>query len=154
MDSERPQDPNRLIEFIAATVEAMRDKIGSMDDKIGVMQHEIGAMQHEIGTVKLEMGTRFDSIEGRMDSIDGKMSSIEGRIDRIEGKMATKDAMEAGFAAVRGDIERVALRLDQVDRNHSLRTTALESEVSRIRSVVYLVVKDQPDLVRLLGGPQ
>jgi hypothetical protein len=106
MDAERPNDRNRLIEFIAATVEAMRDQIDTMDHKIGT----------------------------------------------IEDKMATKDAMEAGFTAVRGDIERVALQLDQVDRKQSLRTAALESEVSRIRSVVYLVVKDQPDLVRLLGG--
>jgi hypothetical protein len=100
MDAEKPNDRNRLIEFIATTVEAMRDQMGTMQGQIGSMQ----------------------------------------------------DQMTAGFTAVRGDIERVALRLDQVDRKQSLRTAALESEVSRIRSVVYLVVKDQPELVRLLGA--
>jgi hypothetical protein len=72
-------------------------------------------------------------------------------LETLRDQMATRAAMEAGFTAVRGDIERLALRLDQVDRNQSLRTAAVESDVSRIRSVVYLMVKDQPDLVRMLG---
>jgi hypothetical protein len=75
----------------------------------------------------------------------------KGDLQALRDQMATKAAMEAGFTAVRGDIERLALRFEQVDRNQSLRTSAVESEVSRIRSVVYLLVKDQPDLVRMLG---
>jgi hypothetical protein len=116
MDAERPNDRNRLIEFIAATVEATREQVGSIQAQM---------------VTKNELRTELAS---------------------LRAEMATKDAMEAGFTAVRGDIERVVLQLDQVDRKQSLRTAALESEVSRIRSVVYLVVKDQPELVRLLGA--
>jgi hypothetical protein len=29
----------------------------------------------------------------------------------------------------------------------------IETDVSRLRSVVYLLVKDQPDMLRILGQP-
>jgi hypothetical protein len=127
MDAERPNDRNRLIEFIAATVEAMRDQM--------VTKGEFRALQAEVSSMRSEMVTR------------GELRAELGSL-----RASLKEEMNAGFTAVRGDIERVALQLDQVDRKQSLRTAALESEVSRIRSVVYLVVKDQPDLVRLLGS--
>ena len=53
--------------------------------------------------------------------------------------------------AVRGDIERVSLRLDGIERALSTRLSQIESEVSRLRSILYLLVKDQPELLRLLG---
>ena len=78
---------------------------------------------------------------------------------RLEERMATKselrrleEKMEAGFTAVRGDIERVSLRLDTIERALSTRLSQIETEVSRLRSVLYLLVKDQPELLRLLGS--
>ncbi len=115
MDEQRPNDRNHLIDFIAATVEAMRHEMVTKDE-----------FRTEIAAVRGEMATK-------------------GELRRLEEKM------DAGFTAVRGDVERVALRLDQVDRNQSLRTASVENGVSRLRSVVYLLVKDQPDLVRMLG---
>ncbi len=120
MNEERANDPNRLIEFIASAVEALR---------------------LEMGGVRVEMG-----------GMRAQMDSMRVQMDTMRAEMATKDQMNAGFAAVRADIERLALRLDQVDRSHSLRTAAVETEVSRIRSVVYVLAKDQPDLVRMLGS--
>ena len=35
----------------------------------------------------------------------------------------------------------------------STRFGQLETDISRIRSVLYLLVKDKPDLLRLLGQP-
>jgi hypothetical protein len=80
-----------------------------------------------------------------MGALENRVSSIENRVDSIPNRM------EAGFVAVRGDIERVHLRLDSIERMVSGRADRVEAEVSRLRSVVYLLVKDRPELLRLLG---
>ena len=61
--------------------------------------------------------------------------------------------LEVETAAIRGDIERVQLRLDSIDRALRARLDQIESEMSRLRSVVYLLVKDRPEMLRLLGQP-
>jgi hypothetical protein len=90
-------------------------------------------MRDEMGTMRGEMRTMRDQMATKSD------------LRRLEEKT------EAGFVAVRGDIERVALRLDTIERALSARLSLIEVEVSRLRSVVYLLVKDQPELLRLLG---
>jgi hypothetical protein len=96
--SEQPEDTSNLLNFIAATVETMRD----------------------------QMATKSD-------------------IARLEAKM------EVDVAAVRGDIEQIHLRLDSIERALSARLGQIETEMSRLRSVVYLLAKDRPELLRLLG---
>jgi hypothetical protein len=60
----------------------------------------------------------------------------------------------AETTAIRGDLEQVQLRLGTIEHAVSTRFDHVETEVSRIRSVVYLLVKDKPDLLRLRGqGP-
>jgi predicted nucleic acid-binding Zn-ribbon protein len=111
--SDEP-DNNHLLNFIAATVEAMRDQMATKDD----------------------------------------VAQLEGRIDRMELQMSTRSdiaRLEAEIAATRGDIERVHLRLDTIERALTSRLNQIESELSRLRSVVYLLVKDRPELLRLLG---
>jgi TolA-binding protein len=102
MSDETPNNGN-LINFIAATVETMRDQIGVMRD---------------------QMATKSD-------------------IARLEVQIT----------AVRGDIEQVHLRLDSIDRTLKARLDQMEGEIARLRSVVYLLAKDRPELLRLLGQP-
>ena len=115
---------NNLLQFIATTLETMRDQM---------------ATKSELRQLEERMVTKSE-------------------LRRLEERMATKselhrleEKMEAGFTAVRGDIERVSLRLDSIERALSTRLSQIESEVSRLRSVIYLLVKDQPELLRLLG---
>ena len=154
MDEQRPNDRNHLIEFVAATVEAMRHEMVTKDE----FRREIAALSGETADIRGEMAT----MRGEMTTMRGEMATMRGEMATMRGEMATKgelrrleeklsERMDAGFTAVRGDIERVGLRLDQVDRNQSLHTAAVENGVSRLRAVVYLLVKDQPDLVRMLG---
>ena len=103
---------NDMLQFIAATVETLRDQVGTLRDQVATM---------------------------------GDQMVTKSELLRLE------DKMEAGFTAVRGDIERVALRLDTIERALSARLSQIETEVSRLRSVLYLLVKDQPELLRLLG---
>lgn len=108
MNSDVPNNGD-LINFIATTVETMRDQVGTMRDR---------------------MVTKDDLTE-----------------------LATKTDLNRVETILRGDIEQVQIRLDSIDRALSTRMGQIESEVSRLRSVLYLLVKDKPDILRLLGQP-
>ena len=86
-----------------------------------------------VETIRDEMVTKSD------------FAQLEERITRLEGRLV------AETTAIRGDIERVHLRLDSIERALSARLSQIETEVSRLRSVVYLLIKDKPELLRLLG---
>ena len=106
MSDETPNNGN-LINFIAATVETLRDQLEVMHD---------------------QMATKSD-------------------IGRLEAKI------EAEATAIRGDIERIDLRLDSIERAIRIRLDQMDAEISRLRSVIYLLAKDRPEVLRLLGQP-
>ena len=101
MSNQEPEN-NNLIEFIATTVEMLRD----------------------------QMATKSD-------------------LAQLEDRLTTK--LEVEITTVRGDIEQVNLRLDSIERALRARLDQIETEMSRLRSVLYLLVKDRPDMLRLLG---
>ena len=136
-DDENP----KLLQFIASTVEAIRDRVTGIESRMGGLEDRMGALESRMGGLENRMG----ALENRMGSMENRVSSVENRVDSIGNRM------EAGFTAVRGDIERVHLRLDSTERMISARLDRVETEVSRLRSVVYLLVKDRPELLRLLG---
>ncbi len=103
MNDETPGSGN-LINFIAVTLESMRDQMATKDD----------------------------------------LRSLEVRLT---------DKLEAEVTALRGDIERVHLRLDSLEKMLRVRLDQMDAEISRLRSVLYLLVKDRPELLRLLGQP-
>ncbi len=129
-DGENP----KLLQFIASTAEAIRDRLTGIESRMGGLEDRMGALESRMG-----------GLENRMGSLESRTGSIDNRVDSIANRM------EAGFTAVRGDIERVHLRLDSIERMLSARVDRVETEVSRLRSVVYLLVKDRPELLRLLG---
>ncbi len=71
----------------------------------------------------------------------------------LKEQMATKVDLARLETTMHGEFEQVHLRLDSIDRSLTTRIGQVESEVSRLRSVVYLLVKDKPDMLRLLGQP-
>jgi hypothetical protein len=90
------------------------------------------------------------------------LNFIASTVEMILDRMATKDELanvetrlnekiEVEITAVRGDLEQVHLPLDSIDRAVSSKMDHVESEMSRMRSVLYLLVKDRPDMLRLLG---
>lgn len=102
--SDKEPENNNLINFIATTVETLRD----------------------------QMATKSD-------------------LAQLEERLSTK--LEVEITAVRGDIEQIHLRLDSIERALRVRLDQIEAEMSRLRSVLYLLVKDRPDMLRLLGQP-
>jgi predicted nucleic acid-binding Zn-ribbon protein len=125
-----PQDEN-LLHFLASTVESLGDR---MESGFARLETRMGGLE-----------TRMGGLESRMDGLESRMDGLESRMGRLESRV------DAGFTAVRGDIEQLHIRIDTIERLISARLDRVETEVSRLRSVVYLLVKDRPDLLRLLG---
>jgi chromosome segregation ATPase len=114
--SDQEPEKNNLINFIAVTVESMRDQMSEM--------------RGQIIDITDQMATKSD-------------------LAQLESRLTAK--LEAETIAIRGDIEQVHLRLDSIDRTLRARLDQIETEMSRLRSVLYLLVKDRPEMLRLLG---
>ena len=108
MSNRQPEENGNLLNFIASTVEMIRDRMATKDD----------------------------------------IARLDSRIDGLESKV---DKLEITTTVIRGDVEQVQLRLDGIERALSSRLGNVEAEMSRMRSVLYLLVKDRPDMLRLLG---
>ena len=136
---------NEVIGFIASTVETILSRLDA---------------------VEARMATKEDlaRLDGRFDVLAGRFDVLDGRVDVIEQRMATKQDMarlegrfnerlDVAATSIRGDIEQIHLRLDSMEHRISSRDEHFDAEVSRLRSAVYVLGKDRPDVLRLLGRP-
>lgn len=150
--SEQEPEKNNLISFIAVTVESMGDQMSEMRDQMSEMREQM-LTKSDLD----QMATKSD-----VDSLRDEVAYIGGQIVSMRDQMATKNdlahlesrltaKLETETTAIRGDIEQVHLRLDSIDRALRARLGQIESEMSRLRSVLYLLVKDRPEMLRLLG---
>ena len=145
---------DKLINFIANTVEGLRQHIDVISEQM--------ATKVDVANLRDEMATEFAAMKNQMATKD--------ELAAVKAQMATKDELRDGLAALRiematkndlgrfettmrGEFEQVHLRLDSIDRRVDTRIGQVETDVSRLRSVVYLLVKDKPDMLRLLGRP-
>ena len=94
--------------------------------------------------------------------IAGTVETIRDDVVKIHDQMATKEdlarvegrlseRLDASGTGIRGDIGRVHLRLEGIEHVVSSRIEQVEGELSRLRSAVYLLGKDRPEVLRLLG---
>ena len=145
---------DRLINFIANTVEGLRQRVDAISEQM--------ATKVDLANLRDEMTTELAAVKDQMATKD--------ELAAVKAQMTTKDELKDGLAALRmevatkndlgrlettmrGEFEQVHLRLDSIDRRVDTRIGQVETDVSRLRSVVYLLVKDKPDMLRLLGRP-
>ncbi|MGQ0761213.1 MAG: hypothetical protein ACT4OT_04235 [Acidobacteriota bacterium] len=83
--------------------------------------------------------------------IASTVETMRNDIASMRDAMVTKDSFDAAVTAVRGDIEQVQLRFDSMEHSIVSRFEHVEGEISRLRSAVYVLGKDRPDVLRLLG---
>ncbi|HJU53613.1 MAG TPA: hypothetical protein VJ715_03540 [Pyrinomonadaceae bacterium] len=140
MSEQEPENKN-LINFIAATVESMRDQMVWTRGEMFEMRKEMAEMRDQLATKR--------DLEGMATKSDLEGMATKSDLAQLEGRLTTK--LEVEITIVRGDIEQVHMRLDSIERAIRVRLDRVEAEVSRLRSVVYLLVKDRPDMLRLLG---
>lgn len=111
----------------------------SNDNLIGYIASTVETMRDEMATMRSEMATKRDL---------GEMATKQD-LARLEGKLSER--IETATTAIRGDLEQVHLRLDTMEHGISSRFEHVEGEISRLRSAVYLLGKDRPEVLRLLG---
>jgi hypothetical protein len=83
--------------------------------------------------------------------IGGRFEAMSERLTAIEERMVTREHHDVSITAVRGDIEQVQLRLDSMEHSVASRFELVEGQISRLRSAVYLLGKNDPHVLRLLG---
>jgi hypothetical protein len=143
-------ESDKLINFIANTVEGLRQRIDTISEQM--------ATKVDLANLRDEMTTELAAVKDQMVTKDelavvkAQMATKDDLLTlRIE--MATKNDLGRLETTMRGEFEQVHLRLDSIDRRVDTRIGQVETDVSRLRSVVYLLVKDKPDMLRLLGRP-
>jgi predicted nuclease with TOPRIM domain len=92
-----------------------------------------------------------DEEGGLLKFIASTVERTRDRLDSLSETVATKDELRTQAAAIRGDIEQVQLRLDSIERSLAARMGQIEADLSRLRSAVYLLSKERPEVLRILG---
>lgn len=128
---------HNLIAFIANTVEKLRDEMATMRSNMinmqrdmSVMQRDMVIMQGDMTIMRREMATKQD-------------------LSRLEARLSER--IDTSATVLRGEMEQIHLRLDTIQHGMSSRFEHFEGELSRVRSAVYILGKDRPDVLRLLG---
>ena len=113
----------------------------SNDNLIGFIASTVETLRDDVAKMREQMATKEDlaRLEGRFTE---KLAGLEGRFT---------EKLDVSTTSVRGDIEQVQLRLDSIEHGVSSRFEHVEGELSRLRSAVYLLGKDRPEVLRLLG---
>lgn len=140
------QADNNLINFIATTVETMREQMATKEDLVRV-ESRLETMRERLDIIEGQMATKeeFAAVKEQMATKDD--------LSALKQQMATKDDLSRLATTVRGDFEQVHFRFDTLERVIATRLGQVETDMSRLRSVLYLLVKDKPDILRLLGQP-
>lgn len=173
MSNRQPEENENLLKSIAATVEMIRDRMVTRDEVESLVSNlvtkdEVESLVSNLVTKdeaeslvsKLVTKEEFEPVREQVGFLGGQVEYIRDRMDTL----ATKDELdnvearlnqkiEVETTTIRGDIEQVHLRLDGIEKAISSRIGHVEAEMSRMRSVLYLLVKDRPEMLRLLGQP-
>jgi hypothetical protein len=142
-----------LFNFIATTVETLRQRVEVISEQMAT-KVDIANLRDEMAT-KEELAAVKDDIAGVKGEIAGIKDQMATKDDlaAIRSEMATKNDLNRLETTMHGEFEQVHIRFNSLDRRVDTRMGQIETDVSRLRSVVYLLVKDKPDMLRLLGQP-
>jgi hypothetical protein len=175
MPSESPRTPcydrsmsgendNNLINFIATTVEALRERVDTISEQMAT-KIDLANLRDEMATkddlarvesnLRAEMATKDDlaRVESNLRAEMATKDDLARVESNLRAEMATKADVARLETTMHGEFEQVHIRFDSMDRRVDTRMGQIETDVSRLRSVVYLLVKDKPDMLRLLGQP-
>lgn len=111
------------------------------NELIGFIASTLETVLGDLKSMRAEMATKEDlaQLDGHLNE---RLSSLDGRLS---------ERIEVAKTSIRGDIEQVQLRLDSMEHSIASRFENVEVEISRLRSAVYVLGKDRPDVLRLLG---
>jgi hypothetical protein len=148
-----PED-NQLLNFIATTVETLRARLDEVGEQL-VTRFDLANLREQVAT-KVDLANLREQMQNDLASLREQMATkadLAALREELRAEMATKDDLSLVATTVRGDFEQVHLRFDTLERAMTTKFGQVETDISRIRSVLYLLVKDKPDMLRLLGPP-
>lgn len=171
---------DNLINFIATTVEGLRQRVDTISEQMTTKvdlanlrdemakKVDLAAVKNDLAAVKDQMATKADlaAVKADLAAVKGQMATkadlatvkdqmaTKADLAAVRNEMATKNDLGRLETTMHGEFEQVHIRLDSIDRRVDNRIGQIETDVSRLRSVVYLLVKDKPDMLRLLGQPK
>jgi hypothetical protein len=156
-DSISGENDHELINFIATTVESLRERIDTISEQMATKVdlanlRDQMATKADLNALREETKEELAAIREQMATKDD-LARLQSNVENLREQMATKDDLQRLATTVRGDFEQVHFRFDTLERVMSTRFGQVETDISRIRSVLYLLVKDKPDMLRLLGQP-
>ena len=146
-DAAMSSESDKLLNFIANTVESLRQRVDVISEQMAT-KVDLANLRDEL---RSEMATKVD-----LAAVKEQMATKEdlaGLESRLRAEMATKNDLGRLETTMHGEFQQVHIRFDSMDRRVDTRMGQIETDVSRLRSVVYLLVKDKPDMLRLLGQP-
>ena len=147
------ENDHNLISFIANTVESLRQRTETIIEQMAT-KVDLANVRDEVATVRDQMATKAELAAVKDDLAAVKLQmATKDDLAAIRIEMATKNDLGRLETTMHGEFEQVHLRLDAIDRRVDTRIGQIETDISRMRSVVYLLVKDKPDMLRLLGQP-
>jgi len=111
----------------------------SSENLIGFIASTVEKLRDEVANMREQMATKADL----------RQVATKEDLARLDGRLSER--LEAATTGIRGDIEQVHLGLDGIERAVSSRLHHVEGQLSRLRSAVYVLSKDRPDVLRLLG---
>jgi len=146
-DAAMSSENDKLINFMANTVESLRQRVETISEQM--------ATKVDIANIRDEMATKVDlaGLESRLRAEMATKEDLAGLESRLRAEMATRNDLKRLETTMHGEFEQVHIRFDSIDRRVDTRMGQIETDVSRLRSVVYLLVKDKPEMLRLLGQP-
>jgi hypothetical protein len=149
-DAAMTGENDNLFNFIATTVETLRQRVEEISQQMAT-KVDIANLRDEMAT-KADLAALRDELRGEMATMRSEMAT-KSEVAAIRSEMATRNDVERLETTMHGEFEQVHIRFNSLDRRVDTRMGQIETDVSRLRSVVYLLVKDKPDMLRLLGQP-
>jgi hypothetical protein len=153
-DAAMTGENDNLFNFIATTVESLRQRVEVISEQMAT-KVDIANLRDEMAT-KADLAALRDELRSEMATkadLAAVRNELTNEIAAMKSEMATKNDLARLETTMHGEFEQVHIRFNSLDRRVDTRMGQIETDVSRLRSVVYLLVKDKPDMLRLLGQP-
>ena len=153
-DASMTGENDNLFNFIATTVETLRQRVETISEQMAT-KVDIANLRDEMAT-KADLAALRDELRSEMATkadLAAVRNELTNEIAAMKSEMATKNDLARLETTMHGEFEQVHIRFNSLDRRVDTRMGQIETDVSRLRSVVYLLVKDKPDMLRLLGQP-
>ena len=110
MSDQRPEENKNLLNFIASTVETIRDRMATKED-----------------VERMVTKDEFEPVREQVEFIGGQLETMRDRMATKSDIARLEDKIEVEVTAVRGDIEQVHLWLDGIEKAISSRLDHVEA---------------------------